>query len=165
MVRRRRRDRHRHGPNRRAATAFGPHVLVAAPRGAAAKAWRADPRSDPGCAGAVAAALVTGERAPIPAWVETAMRNSGLTHLLSISGLHIAVVAGLAFLTVRKTLLLNPWVGLHWPVKAIAILASAIAALAYTLLSGASWPTVRACLATLVVLLGTLAGRQAISCG
>lgn len=117
----------------------------------------------PGAPGAVAAALVTGERAPIPAWVETAMRNSGLTHLLSISGLHIAVVAGLAFLTVRKTLLLNPWVGLHWPVKAIAILASAIAALAYTLLSGASWPTVRACLATLVVLLGTLAGRQAIS--
>lgn len=117
----------------------------------------------PGAPGAVAAALVTGERAPIPEWVETAMRQSGLTHLLSISGLHIAVVAGLAFLTVRKTLLLSSWVGLHWPVKAIAILASAIAALAYTLLSGASWPTVRACLATLVVLLGTLVGRQAIS--
>ncbi len=117
----------------------------------------------PGAPGAVAAALVTGERAPIPEWVETAMRQSGLTHLLSISGLHIAVVAGLVFLTVRKTLLLSPWVGLHSPVKAIAIIASALAALAYTLLSGASWPTVRACLATLVVMLGTLAGRQAIS--
>lgn len=117
----------------------------------------------PGAPGAVAAALVTGERAPVPEWVEIAMRQSGLTHLLSISGLHIAVVAGLAFLIVRKALLLSPWVGLHWPVKSIAIVASAAAALAYTLLSGASWPTVRACLATLFVLLGTLAGRQAIS--
>lgn len=113
--------------------------------------------------GGVAAALVTGDRAGLSPDLMEAVRASGLAHLLSISGLHIGLVAGGAFLLIRRCLCLWPWIALHWPVKALAALAAALAAIGYTLLSGASLPTVRSCIATLVVLAGVLIGRQAIS--
>jgi len=42
--------------------------------------------------------LMTGERSAIPEDVMTAIRDSGLAHLLAISGLHIGLVAGIIFL-------------------------------------------------------------------
>ncbi len=113
--------------------------------------------------GAVAAALVTGDRDAIPEDVNDAMRDAGLAHLLSISGLHIAVVIGGTMWTVRKLLCLSPWIALRWPVKAIAAFVAALAGVAYTILAGAEVPTVRSCLAALVVLVGLTLGRQAIS--
>ncbi len=116
-----------------------------------------------GNAGGIAAALVTGDRGGIDRETADAMADSGLAHLLSISGLHIAAVVGAVMLVVRRGLLLSPWLALHWPTKAVAALAAALAAIFYTLLAGASVPTVRACIATIIVLAGILAGREAIS--
>ena len=48
----------------------------------------------PGSAGGIAAAFATGDRGGITAEDEEAMRASGLTHLLSVSGLHITAVVG-----------------------------------------------------------------------
>jgi len=61
-----------------------------------------------GTAGAMAAALITGERRAIPPGVIDAMRDSGLAHLLAISGLHIGLVAGLLFGAVRLAVALVP---------------------------------------------------------
>ena len=116
-----------------------------------------------GAEGAVSAALVTGDRDAIPERVNDDMRDAGLAHLLSISGLHIAVVIGGMMWTVRKLLCLSPWIALRWPVKAIAALVAALAGIAYTVLAGAEVPTVRSCLAAIVVLAGLTLGRQAIS--
>ncbi|MEX6723546.1 ComEC/Rec2 family competence protein [Parapedomonas caeni] len=116
-----------------------------------------------GEAGGVAAALVTGDRSGVAPDVTAAMRDSGLAHLLAISGLHIAIVSGGVFLLLRRLLCLSPWIALHWPVKAIAATMAASAAVGYTLIAGASLPTVRSCIATLIVLAGVLMGRQAIS--
>jgi competence protein ComEC len=44
------------------------------------------------------------------------MRDAGLAHLLSISGLHIAVVVGLVALLTRAVLALSPWLALRLPV-------------------------------------------------
>ena len=55
----------------------------------------------PGERGAIAAALMTGERGAIPPAVVDAMRDSGLAHLLAISGLHMGLVAGLLFSGLR----------------------------------------------------------------
>jgi len=55
----------------------------------------------PGGSGAVAAALMTGSQAAIPEEVIVAMRDSGLAHILSISGLHMAIMAGTVFWLVR----------------------------------------------------------------
>lgn len=116
-----------------------------------------------GAAGGMAAALVTGDRGGIDAETEQAMRDSGLAHLLSISGLHIAVVVGAALIATRRLLLLSPWIGRHWDTRAVAALVAALAGIAYTLLAGASVPTVRSCIAALAVLAGMLIGRDAIS--
>ncbi len=117
----------------------------------------------PGETGAIAAAFVTGDQGAIPLETAQAMRDSGLAHLLSISGLHIAVVVGGAIILVRRTLTLSPWIALRWPVKTIAVAVAAVIGVAYTLLAGGEVPTVRTILATLIVLVGMVLGREAFS--
>lgn len=60
-------------------------------------------RAAPGRGGAIAAALVSGDRSSIDAETNQALRNSGLGHLLSVSGLHMGVVGGLVFATLLWT--------------------------------------------------------------
>ena len=117
----------------------------------------------PGAAGAMAAAFVTGDQGAIPLETAQAMRDSGLAHLLSISGLHIAVVVGGVMWLVRRGLTLSPFIALHWPVKTLAVAVAALAGIAYTLLAGAEVPTVRTIIATLIVLVGVVIGREAFS--
>ena len=66
-----------------------------------------------GAEGAIDAAFVTGDRDAIPEDVNNQMRDAGLAHLLSISGLHIAVVLGGTMWVVRKLLCLSPWLALR----------------------------------------------------
>ena len=152
---------------------LGPVVVTAAaPPPSGVAAWLAAVRTRlnarieaavPGAAGAVSAAFVTGDQGAIPADVNQAMRNSGLAHLLSISGVHIAIVVGGTMWGVRRLLALSPWLALRWPLKAIAAAAAALAGIGYTLLAGGEVPTVRTCIATLIVLLGIALGREALS--
>jgi competence protein ComEC len=106
---------------------------------------------------------VTGDQGKIPLPTAQAMRDSGLAHLLSISGLHIAVVVGGVIFLVRRGLALSPYIALHWPVRTIAVGAAALAGIGYTMLAGAEVPTVRTIIATLIVLLGIVIGREAFS--
>ena len=55
----------------------------------------------PGDSGAIATALVTGIRDHISHEANEAMRISGLYHVISISGLHMALVAGVLFAMLR----------------------------------------------------------------
>lgn len=157
------------------ATGFpmGPVTIVAPPPPPSdALAWLADVRARltlriatqvRGDAGTIAAAFVTGDQGAIPQDTAQAMRDSGLAHLLSISGVHIAVVVGGTMWMIRRTLTLIPWLALRWPVKTIAVAGAAFAGIAYTILAGGEVPTVRSCLATLIVLVGILLGREAFS--
>ena len=117
----------------------------------------------PGEAGAIAAAFVTVDQGAIPEVTRQAMRDSGLAHLLSISGLHIAVVVGGTLFLVRRLLALSPWLALRLPLRTIAAAAAALVGIGYTLLAGAEVPTVRTILATLIVLVGMVIGREAFS--
>lgn len=98
----------------------------------------------PGTEGAVAAALLTGQRAAIPEHELARIRDSGLAHLLSVSGLHVGIVAGLGFLLVRLGLGLWPWALLHLHVKKIAAVAGIAFGLGYMLLTGSEVPMQRA---------------------
>ncbi len=106
---------------------------------------------------------LTGERGAIPKPVVDAMRDSGLAHLLAISGLHMGLVAGLLFFGVRAILALMPPLALYHPIKKWAALAAAAGALAYLLLVGATVSSQRAFLMVTVVLLAVLLDRSAIS--
>ena len=116
-----------------------------------------------GTPGTIAAALMTGTRGAIPADVLAAIRNSGLAHLLAISGLHIGLVAGILFFSLRGALALVPPLVLRYPIKKWAAAAAIPGALAYALIAGATVPTQRAFLMIGLVLLAVLFDRRGLS--
>jgi competence protein ComEC len=117
----------------------------------------------PGSAGAIAAAFASGDRGGISAADEAAMRDSGLTHLLSISGLHVSAVIAAAYFAVLRVLALWPALALRVRLPVAAAAGGALAGIAYTLLTGAEVPTVRSCVAAMLVLFALVLGRDALS--
>jgi competence protein ComEC len=113
--------------------------------------------------GGIAASLATGDQHGIPEEDAEAMRRSGLAHLLSVSGLHLTAVVGAVMLLTLKLLALSPALALRIRLVLIAAAAGALAGIAYTLLTGAEVPTVRACIAAVLVLAGIALGREALT--
>ena len=128
-------------------TALTEHILASMPPGS----------------GAIGAALVTGDQGHISPADAQAMRDSGLAHLLSISGLHVTAVVGFVFIAVSRLLSLSSWLALRIPIPVIAAATAALAALAYTLLTGAEVPTVRSCIAAILILIALALGRDALT--
>jgi competence protein ComEC len=117
----------------------------------------------PGPAGAIAAALLTGEQGQVPPDVMEWMRDSGLAHLLSVSGLHVSLVAAIVFLMIRQSLALVPRIALRYPIKKWAAVGAFIAITLYMLFVAPGVPTQRSWLMTSVVLLAILIDRSALS--
>ncbi|HYJ31014.1 MAG TPA: ComEC/Rec2 family competence protein [Allosphingosinicella sp.] len=117
----------------------------------------------PGAEGGIAAALATGDQGGIPEADAEAMRRSGLAHLLSVSGLHLTAVVGAVMLLTLKLLALSPMLALRFRLILVAAGAGALAGIAYTLLTGSEVPTVRACIASLLILAGIAIGREALT--
>jgi competence protein ComEC len=117
----------------------------------------------PGPEGAMAVALIAGTQTAIDKPTMTAMRDSGLAHLLSISGLHIGFVAAILFFCVRALLALWPSAALRHPIKKWAALAALLGTAFYMLLAGSPIPTQRAFLMTGLILLAVMADRVALS--
>ena len=111
----------------------------------------------------IATALLTGRRDAITEPVNDAMFISGLGHVLSISGYHMAVVAGVVFFAVRALLALIPGLTVSFPTKKWAAAAALFAATFYLLLSGAEVATQRSFLMTAVVLIAVMVDRRAVT--
>jgi competence protein ComEC len=116
-----------------------------------------------GSPGAIAAAFASGDRGGISQGDEEAMRNAGLTHLLSISGLHVSAVIAGVYLLALRLLALWPWLTLRVRLPLVAAACGAGAGIAYTLLTGAEVPTVRSCVGALLVLGALALGREPLS--
>lgn len=116
-----------------------------------------------GEAGTLAAALITGVRGGMPEKLAEAMRDAGLAHLLAISGLHMGLLCGVVFFAARLLLSLSPRLALHYPIKKWAAIIAGLAGLGYLFISGASIPTIRAFIMVIIVFLGVLTDRKAIS--
>lgn len=116
-----------------------------------------------GSAGSIAAAFASGDRGAISERDEDAMRDAGLTHLLSISGLHVSAVIAGTYLIAIRLLALWPWLVLRMRLPVAAAGIAALSGIAYTLLTGAQVPTVRSCIAALLVLGALALGREPLS--
>ena len=112
---------------------------------------------------AIATALLTGRRDAITTPVNDAMFISGLGHVLSISGYHMAVVAGVVFFAIRALLALFPALTAAYPIKKWAAAAALAAAAFYLLLSGAEVATQRSFFMTAVVLIAVMVDRRAVT--
>jgi competence protein ComEC len=112
---------------------------------------------------AIATALLTGRRDAISQPVNDAMFVSGLGHVLSISGYHMAVVAGVVFFAVRALLALFSQLTVGYAIKKWSAAAALVAAAFYLLLSGAEVATQRSFFMTAVVLIAVMVDRRAIT--
>lgn len=117
----------------------------------------------PGPEGAIAAALITGKRGSIDPDDQTAFRDSGLAHVLSISGLHLALAGGFFFWIVRALLALVPSIALVYPIKKWAAVAALMGSGAYLFVSGCGAPAVRSYIMLAVMLTAVLFDRPALS--
>lgn len=113
--------------------------------------------------GGVAAAMTTGHETWIGQDTLDAMRDSGLAHILSISGLHMAIVGGFVFLGVRLAVAGWPWLALRVSGKKVAAVAGLIAVGVYLVVSGRPPPAERAAITAAIAFLAVLMDRQAIS--
>ncbi|GAA0279562.1 ComEC/Rec2 family competence protein [Alteraurantiacibacter aestuarii] len=116
-----------------------------------------------GAPGAIAAAFASGDRGAIGDEDAEAMRDAGLTHLLAISGLHVSAVIAATYLLAIRLLALWPWLTLRVRLPVTAAALAALAGIGYTLLTGAQVPTVRSCVAAMLVLGALAMGREALS--
>src|SRR5258708_60518 len=74
----------------------------------------------PGSTGGVASAVITGKRGTMAEEVKQAFRDSGLSHLLAIAGLHLALVGGVVFFAVRGAPAPIPRAAFGDPIKGAA---------------------------------------------
>ena len=116
----------------------------------------------PGQSGLMTDALVTGAKS-IPPDMSDALRDSGLSHILAISGLQITIMAGAFFGLTRGVLAAFPHVALRWPVKKLATAAGLAGATVYVVMSGAGSATCRAYVMVAVALLAVLLDRPGLS--
>ena len=117
----------------------------------------------PGDPGAFAAALMTGDRSDIGQETLNDLRKSNLAHLLAISGLHMGLLVGFVFATLRYGLALIPALALRVPGKKIAAGVALAAGGFYLGLSGGNVATERAFVMVAVMLVAVLFDRRALS--
>ena len=111
-----------------------------------------------GCA--LLQALVLGRRGEIRPELEDAFRRTGVSHVLSVSGLHLAAVALLLHRLVRAAWLRSARLSLRVPADRAAALLAIPAAVAYTMITGGEVATVRALVCAVIVLGGAALGRR-----
>jgi ComEC/Rec2-related protein len=117
----------------------------------------------PSDAGAFAAAIVTDERRAISQETTEALRLSGLAHIVAISGLNMALAAGIFFVGVRTVLSVFTGFAQAYPVKKLAALGALMMATAYYLISGFGVSAERAYIMMAIMLVAVLFDRPSIS--
>lgn len=117
----------------------------------------------PGDTGAFAASLVTDERRAISRETTAALRQSGLAHIVAISGLNMALSAGIFFVGFRMALSLLPSVAQAYPTKKIAAAGALVALTAYYMISGFAVSAERAYIMMMIMLVAVLFDRPSIS--
>lgn len=107
----------------------------------------------------VIVALAVGDQNSIPASQWQVFTRTGVNHLMSISGLHVTIVSGFAYVLAFGLWRRVPRWTLALPAAKAATVAGAVAALAYALLAGFAVPTQRTLYMLSVVALALWLGR------
>jgi len=116
-----------------------------------------------GAEGEIAAALIVGVRAGIPDEINEAMRRTGIYHIISISGLHMALVAGTIMGLLRGAFALFPDFSARRPVKKYAAAAALFSIAAYLVISGVVVAAERSFIMLAVMLVAVLFDRAALT--
>lgn len=110
--------------------------------------------------GALLSALILGDRYGISDEVENAFQDSGLLHILSISGFHLALIGSFSLGFLLLFLLLFPSLLLRFDRYRIAGALTMIPTSYYALVSGLGFPTIRSWIMVMVFLLSLVLRRE-----
>ncbi|MBI1275953.1 DUF4131 domain-containing protein [bacterium] len=105
-------------------------------------------------------AMMLGQNSAMKREVYDPLRQAGLAHIIAISGFHMALVAGIAMVALRRLLALIPWCARHWPLKSVAAFLSLVLVTGYLLLSGMPVSAVRSWIMIAVVMVAIMVGRE-----
>ena len=111
-------------------------------------------------AGGLLKALVVGDRGGLTAEVRDRFVAVGMSHVLSISGLHVGMLSLAVWFLCRTLAARSTWLLLRFPVHKLAALGSLAPVLLYTAVAGARIPTVRAAIMIGLYQLAVLSGRN-----
>jgi len=114
-----------------------------------------------GPAAGILAALAVGDQRAISNEEWRLFSRTGVTHLMSISGLHVTLVSGLAAWLLAALWRRVPWLALRLPARKAAAITAIAVALGYTLLAGFGVPAQRTFWMVTVVAAALWAGRIA----
>ncbi|MCC6135915.1 MAG: DNA internalization-related competence protein ComEC/Rec2 [Candidatus Contendobacter sp.] len=107
-------------------------------------------------------ALAVGDESGITPWQWELLNRVGVGHLMSISGSHIGLVAGIVFGLIWLGWSWSPKLALRWPATRAAALGTILGAGGYTLLSGLSVPAQRSFLMAAVAMTALLLQRPVV---
>lgn len=105
-------------------------------------------------------ALIIGDRQQISSLQWETLRNTGTSHLMAISGLHIGFIATLSFLLIRWFAARSTTLLLYLPAQQAGAMGAIAGALGYAAIAGFSLPTQRALIMVIVVMGMVLLRRQ-----
>ena len=86
--------------------------------------------------GAIAAAMVTGKRDFLSTDAKDLIREAGIFHIITISGVQMTLVAGIFFVVTRRLLALSPTLALKYPIKKWAAVVAIAGSLLYDVATG-----------------------------
>src|SRR5579863_10347306 len=113
--------------------------------------------------GASAAAVVTGKRDFLSTDARDLIREAGIFHIITISGVQMTLVAGIFFVVARRLLALSPTLSLNYPIKKWAAAVAMIGSIFYDAATGSRGGTERALIMTLIVLGAVILDRRALT--
>ena len=116
-----------------------------------------------GDAGAIAVAMVTGKRDFLSEETRDLVREAGIFHIITISGVQMTLVAGILFYVARLALTLLPGFALRHPIKKWAAGFAIVGAIAYDIMTGSRVGTERALFMTMIMLSAVIVGRPALT--
>ena len=113
--------------------------------------------------GAIGAAMVTGKRDFLSNDAKDLIREAGIFHIITISGVQMTLVAGIFFVVARRLMALSQTLATRAPIKKIAAVIAMLGSTVYDLATGSRVGTERALIMTLIVLGAVVLDRRALT--
>ena len=107
--------------------------------------------------------MVTGKRDLLSDEAKEVIREAGIFHIITISGVQMTLVAAIFFVGLRRLLALSQTLALSYPIKKWAALFAIAGAIFYDIATGSRVGTERALFMTLIMLTSVLLDRQALT--
>ena len=112
---------------------------------------------------AIAAHMVTGKRDLLTEQAKELIREAGIFHIITISGVQMTLVAGIFFVGLRRLLATSRTLALNYPIKKWAAGAAIVGAILYDIATGSRVGTERALVMTVIMLGAVMFDRPSVS--